>query len=293
MTRVALTLVCLAVASGFGDAALAEEGIWECVVHADEGWQSCDVMMRRGNAYLVTAVGLWTTSDGSKYPTTTPMFGPDGGGQTAGASKILPIPLFDFRVNRNFELGCLMAAVGASEFEVGSLAVIKPDLSGRLRLCMNDKEPRDNDGKVQVTIELITEKDILIYEKAFKVRPNLGKDDPNSGWQRSGIRLSRGDSVTLAFYGKWTTQPLTTGVFGPEGGGISNADKFRLIPDPNVKIGALLGRIGYTGRPFAVNPKGERKVTFTADDTGDLFFNINDTFQVDNAGTIVVVPLPD
>jgi hypothetical protein len=239
--------------------------------------------MRRGRAYLLTAVGEWTTAS------TTRKFSPDGGGATAGFGF--------FKVNKSFALGCLMAAVGDEEFEVGSFAVIQPeDVSGALKMRINDSAVSDNEGSVHVTVEELTPDEARNYRKAFRVRPNLGKEDPNSGWQKSNITATAGHSITLKLRGKWTTS-FATAPFGPEGGGMTEdfgndqARDFRLLKD--AKVGALLGRIGYSGRPFVVSPEGKRTVTIQARESGPLFFNINDTLQVDNGGALIVIPVTD
>lgn len=284
MKIVLLFSVCIAACC---DAAIAEDDLWECDIHADEGWQSAGVVLRSGRTYLMTSTGTWTTSDGSEWKKTNP-FGPDGGGATSGFGF--------FKVNKSFGLGCLMGSVGGKEYEVGSFAVVRPRTSGQLRFRINDTATSDNDGKVHVTIEQLSSNAAADFDKAFRVRPNLGKDRANSGWQKSSFDLRKGQSIKFEFYGKWTTSPYT-GTFGPEGGGMTEdfgpdaARDFRLVP--GVKVGALIGRFGYGGRPFAVNPKGKDIVNVTADTSGSLYFNINDTLQFDNGGAIVVVPVSD
>ncbi len=282
MKRALGVALCCAVLGTYSGVQAAEEGgLYECEVQARAGWQTFDLTARRGKSYLVTAMGEWTTAP------STHKFGPDGGGATAGFGF--------FKVNTRFALGCLMAAVGDEDFEIGSFKVITPeDNSGSLKFRMNDSATDDNEGSVHVTIEELSPEEARNYEGAFRVRPNLGKDDPNSGWQRSNLTVRQGESITLKLRGKWTTSFATT-PFGPEGGGMTEsfgeeaARDFRLVKD--AKVGALLGRVGYSGRPFAVSPDAKRTVTIRANESGPLLFNINDTLQLDNGGAIIVIPV--
>lgn len=268
---IALCLLCVA------RAGIADDGLWKCKVEAKAEWQEFDVVLKGGKSYLITANGAWTTAE------TTKKFGPSGGGATAGFGF--------FKVNKSFELGCLMANVRTTQYEIGSFKLVQPKYTGQLEMRMNDSATDDNVGSVSVIIEELSADVASRLERAFIVRPNLGKEDAGSGWQRSKFSLRKGQQLKLEFHGKWTTS-FVTGAFGPEGGGLTeelgNADEYRYIK--GVRVGALIGRFGRDGRPFAVDPEGKAEVTVTADTDGDLYFNINDTLQLDNGGAIVVVP---
>lgn len=99
-------------------------------------------------------------------------------------------------------------------------------------------------------------------------------------WQSVGVRVAAEDRVTIEANGEWLYTP---GEFhGPEGHDKYSAPSF--YPLPGVRGGALIGRIGESGRPFLV---GDRTIYF-AQEAGLLYLRIDDDILSDNDGFVVV-----
>ena len=253
------------------------------IVEADQGWQTYEVNLKAGRTYIITATGAWTCSDGSKFPRTEE-FGADGGGATSSFGF--------FKVNRSFAMGCLMAQVEGQEYEIGGYRLLKTERSGKLLFRMNDTAPDDNDGKLHVDVQELSDEAAAAIDESFVVRSDLNDDAADCGWQKSRIHLTAGESITLELYGKWAISSLVAHC-GPEGHATPE-DAGNALGFPwaaGIPVGALLARIGPDGPVFAVTPQGEASVVLTADTTGDLYFNINDQQRADNGGRIVVVPI--
>ncbi len=110
-------------------------------------------------------------------------------------------------------------------------------------------------------------------------------------WQSTGVQLHTGDQVTVWAQGTWLYSPVA-GYHGPEGHFRFSAPSF--YPLPNVRGGALIGRIGEDGSPFYVG-KG---TWVRAQQDGLLYLCIDDDILSDNDGYVtvkitVVTPTPE
>jgi hypothetical protein len=96
-------------------------------------------------------------------------------------------------------------------------------------------------------------------------------------WQSTGFYLNPGDQVSILANGTWAYSP-TVGLHSAEGGEYA-PDYY---PMPNVKGGALIGRIGENGTTFYVG----RYTTFAVTEVGMLYLRINDDQLGDNVGEL-------
>lgn len=112
----------------------------------------------------------------------------------------------------------------------------------------------------------------------------------NKAWQKPGVYLVKGATVRISAEGSWSNWPALGWKSGPEGDESSSING----EAPWIPLGALMGRLGQSGRPFLVGSE----IEFTANEPGHLYFAMNDPFQYlsDNTGTMsvtVTVRFPD
>jgi hypothetical protein len=100
--------------------------------------------------------------------------------------------------------------------------------------------------------------------------------DARHAWVDSGLVVEKDRRFEFKADGsiRWGSQPDQ--VAGPDG---RNAKPGKIGP------GGLIGRVGYTGKPFAIG--SARTVTMAKG--GKLFLGINDFIFGDNAGTFTVI----
>jgi hypothetical protein len=108
-------------------------------VFADKDWQDTGVTIVEGRPVIIEAAGEWTFQ-------MTYKLGPDG----------IDIP----QELRSFNLGCLVGVIAspgaeqdAKPFFIGASTRFIAENSGQLYLRMYDGDPKDNDGKLQVSIQ--------------------------------------------------------------------------------------------------------------------------------------------
>lgn len=99
-------------------------------------------------------------------------------------------------------------------------------------------------------------------------------------WQSTGVRIDQGDRVRIAARGAWLYTPEE--YHGPEGHPVYPAPPF--YPVPQAAGGALIGRLGQSGRPFAVGKAANLQAT----EHGVLYLRINDDALTDNEGWVAV-----
>jgi hypothetical protein len=99
-------------------------------------------------------------------------------------------------------------------------------------------------------------------------------------WQSTGVRVHPDDLVTVEAAGTWLYTPGE--YHGPEGHDIYLAPRF--YPLPNVRGGALIGRIGEEGDVFHVG----RSSRWRAREEGFLYLRIDDDILSDNKGYVTV-----
>jgi hypothetical protein len=118
-------------------------------------------------------------------------------------------------------------------------------------------------------------------------------DASRPDWVNSGITVSTGQSFTIEAFGLMNpcsdTYPNGADYcifYTPLGaeGVVPYENEFGIFPGPGLRFMALLGRIG-DGEPFYVGTGG----TFTAEQTGTLWFTPNDNLRTDNQGAYSVL----
>lgn len=95
-------------------------------------------------------------------------------------------------------------------------------------------------------------------------------------WVDSGLTVRKGDRLSFTADGtiQWGTK--SDQVAGPEGHGAKPG---------KVGAGGLIGRVGYSGKPF---PIGNTRTPIVMPSSGKLFLGINDFIFSDNAGSFTV-----
>ncbi len=95
-------------------------------------------------------------------------------------------------------------------------------------------------------------------------------------WVDSGLTVRKGDRLSFTADGmiQWGTK--SDQVAGPEGHGAKPG---------KLGAGGLIGRVGYTGKPF---PIGSTRTPIVMPSSGKLFLGINDFIFGDNAGAFSV-----
>jgi PA-IL-like protein len=104
----------------------------------------------------------------------------------------------------------------------------------------------------------------------------------NVAWTDSGIIVNAGDRVAFQAsgsinYGQGAGQSAT-----PDGA----AERRANYPDPTVPVGALIGKVGNNGKPFAI---GSQRQPLGMPAGGRLFLGVNDNERQDNSGAFTVV----
>jgi len=106
--------------------------------------------------------------------------------------------------------------------------------------------------------------------------------DANQAWTDTGIDVKVGDQVVFNAsgeinYGRSAGQTAT-----PDGG----AERRANYPDPSVPVGALIGKIGARGAPFAI---GTQSQPLPMPASGRLMLGVNDSELADNSGAYTVM----
>ena len=104
----------------------------------------------------------------------------------------------------------------------------------------------------------------------------------NRAWTATGITVNQGDRVMFQANGEITYGRTPGQTATPDGG----ADRRPNYPDPTVPVGALLGKIGNNGKPFAI---GTQSQALVMPGSGPLFLGVNDNELGDNGGSFSVV----
>ena len=105
---------------------------------------------------------------------------------------------------------------------------------------------------------------------------------PKQAWTSTGMTVRKGETLTFNANGEIRLSTDANDVataFGSKSG-----RKAANAPMPNVLAGALIGRIGTSGEPFAIGSG----VSLAMPESGQLFLGINDDGFEDNQGEIRV-----
>jgi len=105
----------------------------------------------------------------------------------------------------------------------------------------------------------------------------------NQPWTSTGISVRKGQRLTFSTTGQVQLSDDTNDVATPDGA--KSARYAANAPMRQVLAGALLGRIGPTGAPFAIG----NQTSIVAPGTGMLFLGVNDDGFADNKGNFQVV----
>ena len=105
----------------------------------------------------------------------------------------------------------------------------------------------------------------------------------NQPWTSTGISVRKGQKVTISSTGSVQLSDDTNDI--ADASGSKGARYAANAPMKQVLAGALIGRIGVNGQPFAIGSTA----TITAPDTGILFLGVNDDGFGDNKGNFQVV----
>ena len=107
--------------------------------------------------------------------------------------------------------------------------------------------------------------------------------DARQAWTDTGITVNTGDQVSFQAsgeiqFGRSAGQSAT-----PDG---NTAGRSGNYPDPTVPVGALIGRVGNNGKPFAI---GMQTQPLPMPASGRLFLGVNDNELGDNSGAFTVI----
>ena len=105
--------------------------------------------------------------------------------------------------------------------------------------------------------------------------------DARQAWTDTGITVNQGDRVVFQAsgqiqFGRSPGQSVT-----PDGG----AERRAAYPEPNVPVGALIGKIG-NGAPFGI---GTQSQPLPMPSSGRLMLGVNDNELGDNSGSFTVI----
>lgn len=99
-------------------------------------------------------------------------------------------------------------------------------------------------------------------------------------WQSTGVEMDKEQRLTVRAQGEWLYTPGEW--HGAGGHQRYSAPSF--YPVPGIRGGALIGKIGESGRPFYVGANYSGR----AADTGMLYLRIDDDILSDNQGQLQV-----
>lgn len=105
-------------------------------------------------------------------------------------------------------------------------------------------------------------------------------------WIDSGLVVRANQSLRFEAEGRVLFSLGNQNITGPDGAPGQAGARF---PVPSMGVGGLIGKIGATGRPFAIGSKtGELRMPAT----GRLFLGVNDDHYDDNSGAFRVTVIP-
>jgi len=102
-------------------------------------------------------------------------------------------------------------------------------------------------------------------------------------WTSSGLTVRKGQTITFATSGEVQLSDDANDIANPDGS--KNARYATGAPIRNVLAGALIGRIGPNGQPFAIGNQS----SIVAPAAGILYLGVNDDGFADNKGMFQVV----
>ncbi len=168
-------------------------------------------------------------------------------------------------------------------FDEGATAklIAQDTIETTLFTVVGSISPKSFEVKTRFGILTVALKDIRRVERETDVKPEIRRSLSVAGTnliqftlKNSGIRLNRGDQVSVTADGKITMSPWGSNVVStPEGGA-----NFQWYEQNKIPGGALVARIGATGKVFKVGTK----LNFVADRAGVLYFAVAMAHQFAN-----------
>lgn len=104
----------------------------------------------------------------------------------------------------------------------------------------------------------------------------------NTAWNDSGVDVMRGDQLRFDAQGQVT---FIQGGTGPTNSGGSFEHRSDKYPVPSLGVGALIGKVGTNGTPFAI---GANNNAIAMPASGRLYLGVNDDNVSDNSGSFSV-----
>jgi hypothetical protein len=104
----------------------------------------------------------------------------------------------------------------------------------------------------------------------------------NTAWTDTGLTVNAGDRVAFQASGEISYGRSPGQTASADGG----ADRRPNYPDPSVPVGALIGKVGNNGTPFAI---GNQRQALGMPASGRLFLGVNDNERGDNSGAFTVI----
>jgi hypothetical protein len=190
--------------------------------------------------------------------------------------------------------GTLIAKVGSNgaPFAIGTNPSFDAPASGRLYLGVNDTIFDDNSGSFRVTVSRLgrglanrgwtPSTPDSSTPMATGANQNVIVVRGNTAWTDTGLTLRAGESFRVAPTGRVSFARAGDTVAEPDGNASYRNEQF---PVPDMPAGALIGKIGVNGRPFAV---GSAPEPFQLRQAGRLYLGVNDTIFDDNSGSFRV-----
>lgn len=168
-------------------------------------------------------------------------------------------------------------------FPIGEHGSVTMPADGELFLGINDDYINDNSGSFRVEIGSPGTVGTSGRAEPEQPEPVSVTVPANRQWTSTNITVRRGQRISFSASGQIKWAPDASKTANPDGASM-DADARQHYPVPAKGVGALVGRVGTNGQPFAVGAQGT--VTMPAD--GELFLGVNDDFVVDNSGNFTV-----
>ena len=227
------------------------------IVDGKKTWTDTGIDVVKGQKISITATG-------TVYANATVSGGPEG---------IFNRPDWDTYcvIKGKPHVGLIMKIGNGPAVFVGKALNYTAPLSGRIYLGVNDKDVGNNKGEFTA---------ILYLSKISPVGGGKIKVSGKQTWTTTGIRISKGQHVKITASGKVYANATVCG--GPDG--IPNRPDWDIYSVVKGKPHAgLTAKIG-TGNAFFVGSS----LSFTARDSGELFFRVNDNDLGNNKGEFSV-----
>ncbi len=248
-----------------GTASSLSSGPVTISVPANQPWTATGITVQRGQMVHFGAPGEITWGPSRRANANGANVGQD-------ARQHYPVP--------SQGVGALLGKVGAdgTPFMIGANGWMRMPADGELYLGINDDYFQDNRGSYSVTVEGQND---TVGTSGQTIQPKTVSVPGNQAWTPTGITVTQGQTLSFNASGQVGWAQGASNVTGPDG---NNSATNAQYPVPNKGVGALIGRVGPNGQPFAIGSQG--RVTMPA--SGELFLGVNDNYLTDNRGSFTV-----